>query len=345
MKHFRSLLVSLIIIALAVSLSGCGKFNNEKSLTKYNQTSFDAFDTAISFVCFCESQEEFDALFDEVNSEFIRYHQLYDIYHTYEGINNVKTINDEGAAAPVVVDKDIIDLLLLAKEMYGECSGKVNVCMGSVLKLWHNAREFAEYNPDEAYLPDDEKLLAAAEHCSMDDLIIDEAKSTVFLADPDMSLDVGAIAKGYAVERVAEMLEEKGVVHAAINAGGNVRTLGPKPDGSWRVGIQNPDLSSDEPTIATINLDGKSVVTSGVYERYFTVDGVQYHHIIDGDSLYPERRYLSVSIITKDSGRADALSTALFNMDYEVGRAYIDSLEDTEAIWVMPDNEVIQTFE
>lgn len=302
---------------------------------------FDAFDTATELTAFCRDREEFDSLSAGFEEELLRFHRLFDIYDSYDGINNIKSINDAAGKAPVKVDQDIIALLKLGIELYDETGGKVNIAMGSVLKLWRQARVYAANDPEHAYVPDKEKLLAAARHCNIMDIVIDEQAGTVYLADPEMSLDVGALAKDYAIEREAQKLEVEGRDHIAINAGGNVRTIGKKPDGSWRIGIKNPDMDSDKIGIASIELNGGSIVTSGVYERFFTIGEESYHHIIDGDTLFPEHRYLSVSIITADSGRADALSTALFNMDIKEGRAFIEALEGTEAVWVLNDGSVI----
>lgn len=344
-KNISQKLILAIIIATSLIVTGCGNVVSRAELTKYQNIFFGSFDTAITLVAYCESQEKFDALSVEVESEFQRYNDLYDIYSEYPGMNNLRTINAAAGKEPVEVDQDIIDLLKLAKEMYEETDGTVNVAMGSVLVLWHNARSYSERNPEDAYLPELARLEKASEHCNIDDLVIDEQAKTVYLADPDMRLDVGAIAKGFAVEKVAQKIISEGYNNLVINAGGNIRVIGPKPDGDWSVGIQNPGIESADPTIASIPLSHGSVVTSGVYERNFTVDGVTYHHIIDPVTLFPENRYLAVSIITEDSGLADAMSTALFNMDFEEGKAYVASREDLKVIWVLPDGEIVYSYQ
>ena len=151
-----------------------------------------------------------------------------------------------------------------------------------------------------------------------------------------MKLDVGAIAKGYAVEMVARSLEARGVTGYIINVGGNVRTVGTKPDGSkWKVGIEDP-LGGDD-YISLVSLSGESLVTSGVYQRYYIVDGKKYHHIIDPETLMPAEGYASVSVLTADSALGDALSTALMCMTVDEGTALVESLDGVEAQWVFPD--------
>jgi thiamine biosynthesis lipoprotein len=181
----------------------------------------------------------------------------------------------------------------------------------------------------------------------MDKVILDEANSTVFFEDPGLSLDLGAVAKGYTAESAARLLLASPMTSFVINAGGNVRAGGKPLDGrnAWGVGIQDPfsPAYSDAPTVETLFLRDMSVVTSGINERYYEVDGVRYHHLIDPTTLFPARYMASVTIVTEDSQLADFLSTALFMMPYEEGRALIDSLPGVEALWVMPDKTIQMT--
>ena len=311
----------------------------ENAAEKFSSMIFDAFDTVITITAYCKNEAEFNELFSYAESEFTRYHKLFDIYNSYDGITNIKDINDRAGSAPVSVDVDILDLLDFGKGMYDKTDGRINIAMGSVLGLWHDARTKAAdgYNgPD--LLPTSEALQDASKHCNINDLVINNATGSVSFSDKDLKLDVGAIAKGYATEKVKEQLVQKGYNHFLINAGGNVTTYGTKPDGAnWTIGIQNPDTNSKESYIKTVSIETNSVVTSGVYERNFEYHGKVYHHIIDPDTLSPENRFLSVSIITQASGLADGLSTAVFNMDLEKGQAFIDSLDGVEAMWILND--------
>jgi thiamine biosynthesis lipoprotein len=190
-----------------------------------------------------------------------------------------------------------------------------------------------------------ELLKEKATHTDISKMIINEKDSTVYLEDPEMRLDVGAIAKGYATEKVAMYAYEKGFKSGTLSVGGNVRTLGVKAENkkAWNIGIQNPDLESEQTNLYILNMTNHSLVTSGVYERYYVVDGKQYHHIIDPETLMPAAYFTAVSIITKDSGLADALSTSVFNMPYEKGLALIESLSDAEALWVFPNGDIKYT--
>jgi len=240
------------------------------------------------------------------------------------------------------VDQRIIDLLLFSKNQYQQSEGKVNIAMGSVLEIWHEYREDGINNPETASLPPMEQLEAANMHTDIDKLIIDEASSTVYLSDANMRLDVGAIAKGYATEQVSQIAKNNGYKNFLLSVGGNVRSMGTKGPKKelWSVGIQNPDKTSEKKSLYTLSLTNLSLVSSGNYERYYTVNGKVYHHIIDPVTLMPAEYFTSVSIVCEDSGLADALSTTIYNMPLEEGKALIESLEDVEALWVLPNGEI-----
>lgn len=333
--RFTALLLSFAMIFL---MSSCEK---ETPKLKYTAHYFDYFDTATTITGYTETKEEFDAVCEEIKTLLNEYHRLFNIYTRYEGLNNLVTINEvrDGVHQTVSVDEKIIDMLIFSKEMYEKTNGKVNVAMGSVLRIWHNYRTWGLDDPDTAELPDMEKLKKAEKHTDINNVIIDKENNTVFLADPEMLLDVGAIAKGYSVEKVAQNLESKGVTSFILNVGGNIRTIGLNGENKpFRAGIENPDKENEEtPYIEFVELSNNSIVTSGSYQRFYTVNGVNYHHIIDPATLMPGTKYNSVSVITPDSGMGDALSTALFLMDTDEGKALIESIENTEAMWVLPD--------
>ncbi len=328
-----------VCLCLVLLLTGCEKLE----MKMYQAHFLTLFDTVTTIIGYSDSKEDFTELSEQIQQKLEEYHQLYDIYNDYEGINNIKTINDNAGKSPVVVDRRIIALLQFSKEQYKATDGAVNVAFGPVLKLWHNSREAGLEDPENAALPPMELLEQAFDHTDIDNLIIDSEASTVYLSDPLMRLDVGAVAKGFAVEQVAEYFENEGIRHLLLSVGGNVRAIGGKfEDGteketSWEIGIQNPDKSSSESELLSVLISNCSVVSSGIYERYYTVDGVQYHHIINQDTLMPSTYFAQVTIVCKDSGIADALSTAIFNMPLNEGLHYIESLPDVEALWVMKD--------
>lgn len=345
-KAFRIISAFLLVVLQVFSFAACKAPENSESSgkTKYVSYYFDYFDTVTTIIGYEESKEEFDAVCAETAAVLEEYHKLFTIYNRYSDLNNMVTINtvSDGEHSVVEVDEKIIDMLLFAKEMYSVTSGKVNIAMGSVLSIWHVYRNEGMDNPSAAELPPMTKLESAAEHTDIEGLVIDAENNTVHITDPAMRLDVGAIAKGYAVEKAAQYLIEKGVTDYILNVGGNIRTIGNAGDAEspWKVGIENPDTSDTEkPYIEYLKVTGKSVVTSGSYQRYYVVDGKSYHHIIDPETLMPGQNYLSVSVLCDDSGLGDAFSTALFLMSYEEGAELVENTENLEAMWVMPDGE------
>ncbi|MGI6752168.1 MAG: FAD:protein FMN transferase [Anaerovoracaceae bacterium] len=329
----RKSLPMLLVMLMMFTFISCDR----QKVARYEGEFLQLFDTATRIIGYTESRDAFEEYVQQFHDELEKYHQLYDIYNDYPNLNNIKTINDNAGIKPVKVDGKIIDLLDFGKEIYEVSEGQVNIALGAVLKIWHEYRETAINNPEKAKVPPMEILMSAAEHIDIEDVIIDRKNSTVFLRDPEMSIDVGGLAKGYATEQAGLFIQQKGLKDCLISVGGNVRSFGYKGDGRqlWNIGIQNPDMGEDD--LYTLQITNKSLVTSGDYIRYYTVDGKRYHHIIDPTTLMPSDYFRAVTIVCEDSGMADALSTMLYNMPYEKGLKYIESLEDAQAVWIFPD--------
>lgn len=321
----KRLICALLCVSLL--LAGCAG-TGEPEQKQYTASYLTLFDTVTYITGRAESKEAFTRTAQGIHDELQIYHRLFDIYNDYEG-NNLKTVNDNAGVAPVTVDRAIIELLLDCRSYYEATEGRVNVAMGSVLKLWHEARNDGLDDPANAYLPDAQTLAEAAAHMDFDCVVIDEAASTVFLTDPALRLDVGAVAKGWSVQQVCETAP-KGLL---ISVGGNVCATGPKDEAGtpWVVGVQDPDGGSEY--LHTLYASGGSIVTSGDYQRAYMVGGTVYHHIIDPDTLYPSKYWRSVTVVCDDSGLADALSTALFLLPQEEGQALLDKF-GARAMWV-----------
>ncbi|TAH72881.1 MAG: FAD:protein FMN transferase [Anaerolineaceae bacterium] len=332
----RSIL-TLLLILMILFTSSC-----DRAPEKYQGSFLFLFNTITEIVAYTKNEDEFNEFTNFIHDELEIYHQLYDKYNSYEGINNIKTINDNAGKNPIKVDKKVIDLLKYSVVAYELSNGRVNIGMGSVLEIWHDYRTEGINDPLNATLPPMELLEEANKHTNLDMLIIDEANSTVLLSDSEMRLDVGAIAKGYATEQVTLHAIDKGYTDFLLSVGGNVRAVGGKgiEKTPWSVGIQNPEKESEQRSLFTLALNDLSLVASGNYERYYTVNGKEYHHIIDPDTLMPSEYFVAVSIICEDSGIADVLSTAIYNMPYEKGLELIESFEDTEALWIFHDGSM-----
>lgn len=328
-------------------LGGC---MTKKELTLYKDSSFDSgFDTVIYFNAYMESEKEFNEAFTLVQDQFSYYNALFDKYHDYEGINNIKTINDNAGIAPVKVDEPILEMLLLSKQ-YSELSdNQFDITIGPVLEIWHEVREAA--NNNEPYiLPTEEELNNAYACSGWDKVEIDEKNSTVYLNNSCAALDVGSVAKGFTAEKVSQMLMENGVESGILNAGGNVRTIGSKQGNDWIAGIQTPEILNLSDYLMTLPIsENRSLVTSGDYQRYFVDNDTIYHHIIDPDTLYPAKHANSVSVLSSDSGIADICSTMLFTLSYLEGKELVDKMKaqgiDISVVWIYKDTSELENFE
>ncbi len=325
----------LAVLLCAAALLGCltAAGENAPESKRYQASFMGLFDTVTAVVGVAESKEAFTETASRIRDELEIYHRLFDIYNDYEGLPNLKTINDQAGIAPVKVDERIIRLLLFCREMAESTGGLVDVTQGSVLSLWHEARVHSIAFPEDAYLPEESALREAAGHTGMHLLEIDEEASTVYLTDPLARLDVGAVAKGYAVEQVARTMPD-GMM---LSVGGNIRVTGHNPltGESWTAGVQDPE---SEEYLHVVRLEDVSIVTSGDYRRYFTVDGVRYGHIIHPETQQPGRLYRAVCILCPDSGIADALSTALYLLPREEGQQLLTRF-GAEAMWMGEDGE------
>jgi thiamine biosynthesis lipoprotein len=336
----RTIAIGLSLILLLAS--GCARSRQ----TRYQAEFLSLFDTVTRIVGYSDSEEHFNAFAEQVRAKIEEYHRLYDVYNTYDGINNIKTINDNAGKAPVTVDKRIIDLLVLSKQQYSDTGGAMNVALGAVLKIWHDYREIGLNDPENAELPPMEALKEAAKHTDLNKVIVDTKASTVYLEDPLMSLDVGGIAKGYAAEQVARYFQQQGVTSLLMSLGGSVRAIGGKTDPDtkaivpWTVGVQNPDKESAQGDLLNVSIKDLCVDSSGSYERYYTVNGVAYNHIINPVTLMPGDYFTDVTIVGPDDGLADSLNTALFVMPLDAGRRLMEKFPGYEALWVMKDGSL-----
>ncbi|MBS4871949.1 MAG: FAD:protein FMN transferase [Peptoniphilus sp. oral taxon 375] len=348
----------ILLLACLACLVACQPTKKDMYTAQY----YDLFDTVTTLNIPAKNEEEAQELSEKIHDKFLNYHKLYDGYHTYPGLNNLKTINDQAGKNPVKVDDDLFDLIEESMARYHTKSKEVNIAMGSVLKIWSDYRDgfeagadFQDQDPnqehDQAQLPPMDQLQEAAKHSNIDDIILNPEEKTVFLKDPKMALDLGAVAKGYATEKIGQYIEEDLKIDSAlISAGGNVRLVGQpieKDRKTFVIGIQNPDVLSEDSqgsnVLDAIKTNDTSIVTSGDYQRYYIVEGKKYHHLIDPKTLMPGDYFRAVTVVTKDSGYADFLSTAVFLMPYEEGRKFVDGLDGVEAYWIMKDGQIHYT--
>ena len=320
----------------------CCSCSASQKAERFSSSFLDLFDTASTLIVYDNGQEAFDAHLEEFHNKLEEYDHLYDIYNAYNGINNLNTLNEKAKDAPVEVDSRIIDLLEYGKEVYKLSSGKTNICFGAVLSIWHKYRQHGMNNPEDASLPNMKELKEAAKHTDINSLVIDKEKNTVYFKDAELKLDVGAIAKGYAVQEVCKWASENLWQSGVISIGGNAFTFGHKEDGSlWNIEIESPNAEYMD-YVEVVQITDLSVVTSGDYQRYYTVDGKRYCHIINPDTLMPSEYVASVSVLCNNSALGDALSTTLFNMSVEDGKKLVEATDGVEAVWI--DKSYNKTF-
>ncbi|MDO4300326.1 MAG: FAD:protein FMN transferase [Clostridia bacterium] len=309
------------------------------STQKYSTEYLDLFDTYSTVTIYTNNSEEFNEISNDLHKELLRLNRLFDIYNNYDNINNIKTINDNSGIKAVKADREIIELIKAGKEAYNKTEGTVNIAMGPVLKIWHRYRENALDNGISA-IPDTAELEDANKHTDINNIIVDEENSTVFITDESASIDVGAIAKGYAADYAAEFLRSRGVSAALINLGGNVIALNDNSKKSWKTGIISPDNNGEY--VDTADISNQSAVSSGNYQRYYEYEGKKYHHIIDGSTLMPAGSNRSVTVIADSSLEGDIFSTALFILPYEKGKRLAEE-NKIKALWVTADDKEYKT--
>lgn len=333
--------IAAILLIIAALFAPCGC---KKTDAKYQYAFFDVFDTVTELTIYAENEAAAADAARAAHERLIYLNKLFDIYNEYDDAVSLMAVNASAAKAPVSVSDETMALLKFAKEAYKLTGGRVNAAMGSVLSIWHDYREAGLADEANAQLPPMELLKQAAEHTDINSIVLDEANGTVFFTDSMVRLDVGAIAKGFAGQIVTDELKriDAGEISAAlISLGGNVCAAGAKPNGeAWQIAVQDPRGGDNA---ATVSIASGYVVTSGDYQRYYTVNGVRYNHIIDPDTLMSADKHASVTVISSDGALADALSTALFIMDTGEGRALIDSIDDAEALWIAKDGGITRT--
>ncbi|MBQ8598311.1 MAG: FAD:protein FMN transferase [Lachnospiraceae bacterium] len=308
------------LILNCLLLTGC-----RKAPVTFSDTGF-YFDTVITVTLYDNGSQE---ILDRCMNLAAEYENLLsttvsgsDIWNINHSRGSYVTVSDETAK------------LLDSAIAYSRLSdGLVDPTIGSLSSLWNFGSD------SESCLPDDTAIAKALSHVNYENISI--KGNQVALTDPEASLDLGFIAKGYIGDQMKAFLEAEGVTSALINLGGNVVTVGSKPDGSpFRVGIQDP-FSQSGTAALVLDLSGKSAVSAGNYERYFEIDGTRYHHILSTQNGYPADSGLTqVTIICDESARADALSTLCFILGYEKAASLLENYPEVKAVFITEDGEI-----
>ncbi|MCY6372661.1 FAD:protein FMN transferase [Clostridium ganghwense] len=251
--------------------------------------------------------------------------------------SEVSNINKNAGKSPVKVSSQTFSVIKRGLYYSSLSKGHFDISIGSLVKLW-------EIGSENAKVPSKEEIEKSKSTINYKNILLDEKAQTVKLANKDMFIDLGGIAKGYAADVLANVLKSKKIESAIINLGGNVYALGSKPNGkTWNIGIQNP-FEPRGKHLGILNINNKSIVTSGVYERFLEKNGKRYHHILSPFTGYPvENSLVSITIIADNSIDADGLSTTVFSLGLDAGRELVESLDGIDAIFVTNKKEVYTT--
>lgn len=338
--------ICVFCLALAICISSfasCAKTSFKRTQTKEY---FNYFDTFCSLRIDNVDEEDFSVAADELDKLLCDYDALLDIYDSHGEITSLYDVNENAGKGATKVDKRLFDAIAFGIEAHELTDGYCNIALGSVISLWHAEREAARRDPKNAKLPDGELIREALAHTDISSIILDEAALTVEITDPSLSIDLGAIAKGYVGERACELLESLGHESFLLNLGGNVLAKGKSyKNAYWSAAIEDPFEKKTKVELPTVSLNSETLVTSGSYQRFYTVGGKNYSHIVSHKDGMPPEYFVSVSVVAPymSSGLADALSTALFCMTLEDGQALIDSLDEIDAFWILPDGSTTQS--
>ena len=296
-----------ILLILLLLLTGCGKQEYSKNLFY--------MDTIINIKLYNVSETKANEAFDYLDKLYQKYEELTDFYDSNSELSKLNNdVNYE-------ISDELLELIKIGYEWDIKTDGLLNINIGNLTKIWHDFRE----NP--VSLP------------NLDDVKIESLKmENDKILNDKVNIDLGAIVKGYVTEKAGNYLKNIGIDYYLINAGGNVKA-GKSNKGYYNIGIASP-ISNE--TFEIVKAENISVVTSGGYERFYEYNGVMYHHIIDPNTLYPANNMKSVTVIGKDSGLCDILSTTLFLMDIDKGKEFIKDY-DVKVIWFTNENQIIKS--
>ena len=321
-------IIPACILLATVSLCGCAGRNN----TAGYQKSGLYFDTAVSVEIYASSPEEAEPVLEECMNICAHYQDMFDAQIITSDIANINS----SAGKSVTVDEDTVLLLEEALKYCSLSGGAFDISIKPVTELW-------DFHEGAERIPSDEELQASLKHVDWNNISVDPVNNTVTLNDPDSSIDLGAVAKGYVADKITEYLESLSITGAIVNMGGDMRLIGTKPDGSmFNIGINDP-FDSGSVSMA-LYLSDTSVATSGTYERCFEKDGVLYHHILDPQTGMPcDTDIRSVTVITKSATDADCLCTVCILKGSSQSLSLIERIPDTEAVFITNDGSVLTT--
>ncbi|AVK62512.1 FAD:protein FMN transferase [Lactobacillus sp. CBA3605] len=288
--------------------------------------------TVISITLFERNQPVVEAVYDYLQ-------RMDQVFSMNRPDSELSAINRQAGQQPVAISAPGFQLIEAALAYTRQYPASFNVLIGPLVKLWRIGFGGQQ-------VPSSTRIQACLALMDPNQVKLDSVRQTVYLQQPGMVLDLGAIAKGYFADQIVLQLQQAGVTQAIVNLGGNVKLLGSQPftaDQRWEIGIQNPTASRGQPLLQ-VQMPARTVVTSGIFERYFKVGQHVYHHILDPQTGYPvENKLAQVSIITAQSELAEVLATVCYFQGSQVGMATIEQLPGVEAIFIDRQQQVSVT--
>jgi len=283
--------------------------------------------TLVEIKAYGDDRELLEQGLDAAFAEMVRLEQLFSTHIPKSEVSRLSA-----ADAPLIVSEETATLLGLGLKIAQRSDGAFDMGLGKLKALWG-------VESDQPQVPEEQSIALALKGIGPDSLQISEQQ--VRKQTPGLQIDLGGIAKGYAVDRAVEKLRQAGIFSAAVNAGGDIRLLGDRQGQSWRIGIQHPRKAGE--IIATLALQNRAVVTSGDYERYFEQEGLRYHHLFDPQTGRPARGCQSVTVVAADAASADALATAAFVLGPQKGLTLLEQMPDVEGFLIAADGSKLAT--
>lgn len=323
-----SLLAIVLVLLATLFITGCMS-NSLFAPKPYKETQF-LMDTVIEITAYGPGAEE------GIKEAFAEIHKLHIVTNNFDENSQVSKINQMAGKSKVVVNPDLIAIVMHSLDFSSKLEGAFDVTIGPLTEIWGIGNK-GEYIPSQAEI---EQSLSLVDYRLIE---VDDIANTIYLPKAGMKLDLGGIAKGYAVDKVIAILKSKGITSALINAGGDVRVIGNKPDGKpWRIGVQHPRLT-DEISAKLSLTQWDTMVTSGDYQRFIMKDGIRYSHIVDPRTGGQPREIASVTMVTNNSEEGDVLSTGIFVLGIEKGLEALKKFPDNEAIIITVDGKILIT--
>ncbi len=310
-RFFTALLIAGLFLMLLPSRSSAGVFK-KKSVV---------MGTDLEMIVSSSDEAKAEKAFASVENEMKR---IEDEMSEWKEKTFVSAINNNAGIRAVSVPSDLFKVIWAAVTVSKLTDGAFDITWASMRGVW-------DFSPGHERVPSDTEVKERLKLVDYRDIVLDEKKNTVFLKRKGMAIGLGAIAKGYAVDRATQVLAKEGIRDSIVKAGGDMRVQGLDNGKPWEIGIKHPRKKE---LLAKFGLTNVSVSTSGDYERFFIKDNVLYHHIIDPRTGFPARASMSVTVLAPDTMTSDALSTAVFVLGPDKGLELVDKLEGVEAIIV-----------